>query len=642
MVRTRPLTVTVAVAWSFRPASRAVIVVVPTASAVMLPLADTKATDGCDDEYSSAGRVTPQFAAATVAGMLTDSPTRSCALGGLIVTPEMVQAGPEESLQAARARTVATRCRAGWRIGDVVVVSQRRSRSTNPAIPSGDRASKHGPMLSLISPLPLPMTSSSSPSRVTLPSLQGAAFVGDTRRELPSTFTVRDPWDASTVGNVADCGEAEAREAADHAVASFARWCRTTPWERSAVLRRWFDSILAHEEELATLMAREMGKPVTEARGEVKYAAGFVEYYAEEAKRIHGETIPSQFAHKRLHTNLKPVGPVYAFTPWNFPAAMVTRKVAPALAAGCTVILKPAEATPLSALRLADLWQKAGGPPGTFQVLPCLDPVPVSHVLINDPRIRKLTFTGSTEVGMRLYGQAATTMKRLSLELGGHAPFIVCADADIDAAVAQVAASKFRNAGQTCVCANRVYVHSDVHDAFVARFLLAVEGLRVGDPLDPATQIGPLVNDEALEKVVSHVADARAGGAQVLTGGASSGGSFYAPTVLTGVRGGMKILEEETFGPVAPILTFTDEAEVIRAANNVPVGLAAYLWTRDLGRAYRMSEALEYGIIGINDGVPATPQAPFGGVKNSGLGREGGHWGLHEFLDVQYVSTVIG
>ncbi|MBL8958849.1 MAG: NAD-dependent succinate-semialdehyde dehydrogenase [Gemmatimonadetes bacterium] len=468
------------------------------------------------------------------------------------------------------------------------------------------------------------------------------ALVGDGWRATGRTFDVRDPWDGSLVAQVTDANEQDARDAADHAVAAFERWSRTSAWERSAILRRWFDAILTHEGELAELMAREMGKPVTEARGEVKYAAGFVEFYAEEAKRIHGETIPSQFAHKRLHTNLKPVGPVYAITPWNFPAAMVTRKVAPALAAGCTVILKPAEATPLSALRLAELWLAAGGPAGTLQVLPCLDPIPVSQVLIHDPRIRKLTFTGSTEVGMRLYAQGATTMKRLSLELGGHAPFIVCADADVDAAVTQVVASKFRNAGQTCVCANRIYVHADIHDAFVARFLLAVQGLRVGDPLDPATQIGPLVNGEALAKVEEHVADARSGGARVLAGGASPGGSSYAPTVLTGVRGGMKILEEETFGPVAPIMAYTDEAEVIRAANNVPVGLAAYVWTRDLGRAYRMAESLAYGIVGINDGVPATPQAPFGGVKNSGLGREGGHWGLHEFLDVQYVSTVIG
>ncbi len=474
------------------------------------------------------------------------------------------------------------------------------------------------------------------------PSFRTQAFVAGEWRETAETFEVIDATTGERVARVAECGVDLAREAADAAVKAFDSWKRVSAWERSATLRRWFDRILANETQLAELMAREMGKPVTEARGEVRYAAGFVEFYAEEARRIHGETIPSQFAHKRLHTNLKPVGPVYAITPWNFPAAMVTRKVAPALAAGCTVILKPAEATPLSALHLAQLWLEAGGPPGTLQVLPCLDPIPVSRVLIDDPRVRKLTFTGSTEVGMRLYAQGAKTMKRLSLELGGHAPFIVCSDAGIDEAVAQVAASKFRNAGQTCVCANRVYVHADVYEAFVDRFTVAVNALCVGDPMDPATQIGPLVNREGLEKVEAHVADALAGGARVLAGGSSPSGSFYSPTVLTGVRSGMRILEEETFGPVAPIMTFSDDAEAVTAANNVPVGLAAYIWTRDLGRAYRMSEALEYGIVGINDGIPATPQAPFGGVKNSGIGREGGHWGLHEFLDVQYVSTAIG
>jgi succinate-semialdehyde dehydrogenase/glutarate-semialdehyde dehydrogenase len=276
-----------------------------------------------------------------------------------------------------------------------------------------------------------------------------------------------------------------------------------------------------------------------------------------------------------------------------------------------------------------------------LQVLPCLDPVPVSRVMFADTRVRKLTFTGSTEVGMRLYAQAAATVKRVSLELGGHAPFIVCEDAEVDQAVAQVAASKFRNAGQTCVCANRVYVHEAVYDRFVARFAEVVEGLRVGDPLDPATQIGPLVNEAAAAKVAHHVDDAVAKGATVIRGGTRGTGTYYAPTILSNVRAGMRILEEETFGPVAPVIRFRDEAEVIRLANGVPVGLAAYVWTRDLARAFRLSEALEYGIVGVNDGLPATPQAPFGGVKHSGIGREGGHWGLEEFLDVQYVSMLL-
>ncbi|MFN8581565.1 MAG: NAD-dependent succinate-semialdehyde dehydrogenase [Gemmatimonadaceae bacterium] len=385
----------------------------------------------------------------------------------------------------------------------------------------------------------------------------------------------------------------------------------------------------------------EMGKPVTESRGEVKYAAGFVEFYAEEAKRLYGTTIPSQFAHKRLHTNLKPLGVVYAVTPWNFPAAMVTRKVAPALAAGCVVILKPAEQTPLTALRLAELWMEVGGPAGTLQVLPCADPVPVSRVLMDDPRVRKLSFTGSTEVGMLLYAQAAKTMKRLSLELGGHAPFIIFADADVPRAVREVAASKFRNAGQTCVCANRVYVHEAVHDEFVTQLASVTSTLRVGDPLDEQTQIGPLVDAAALDKVQSHVADAKRLGARVVTGGNGGDRTFFTPTVLTNVRADMRIMNEETFGPVAPVIPFRSDDDAIAQANAVPVGLAAYVWTRDLGRAIRAAEALDYGIVGVNDGLPATPQAPFGGVKNSGIGREGGRWGIEEFLDVQYVSVAL-
>ena len=471
--------------------------------------------------------------------------------------------------------------------------------------------------------------------------IQSSALIGSEWRALASTFDVVNPATGVVVARVADCGVAEAVDAANAAVAAFDRWRLTTAYERATLLRRWNELILAHQDEVAWLMVNEMGKPITESRGEVRYAAAFVEFYAEEATRVHGESIPSQFAHKRLFVNRKPVGPAYAITPWNFPAAMVTRKAAPALAAGCTIILKPAEQTPLTALRLAELWLEAGGPSGTMQVLPCADPVPVSRVLIGDTRIRKLTFTGSTEVGKLLYAQAAPTMKRLSLELGGHAPFIVFDDADVESAVREVAASKFRNAGQTCVCTNRVYVHERVHDEFVARFTDVVRALRVGDPMQEATQIGPLVDAAALRKVQDHVADATAKGARVVLGGSSPSGTFYAPTILSGVSRGMRILEEETFGPVAPILRFSDEAEVIAEANSAPVGLAAYLWTRDLSRAFRVSEALDFGIVGVNDGVPSTAQAPFGGVKHSGIGREGGRWGIEEYLDVQYVSMGI-
>lgn len=467
------------------------------------------------------------------------------------------------------------------------------------------------------------------------------AFVTGRWISTASTFDVVSPASGAHLAAVADCGVDEASAAATASVAAFAQWRRTTAYERAAVLSRWNDLILRDEHWLGELMAREMGKPVTEARGEARYAAGFVHYYAGEATRVYGATIPSQFAHKRLLVNARPVGPVYAVTPWNFPAAMVTRKAAPALAAGCTMILKPAEQSPLTALHLGKLWEEAGGPAGTLQVLPCSDPVPVSRLLMDDPRIRKVSFTGSTEVGMLLYAQAAPTMKRLSLELGGHAPFLVFADADLPAAVREVVASKFRNAGQTCVCANRIYVHDSIVEDFTARLATATEALRVGDPLDPDTQVGPLVDEAAVRKVEAHVADAVAGGGSIVTGGTRGAGTFFAPTVLSGVTAGMRILTEETFGPVAPVIAFSDDDEAIRAANDTPAGLAAYLWTRDLSRAFRASEALDYGIVGVNDGVPSTPQAPFGGVKFSGLGREGGRWGIEEYLDVQYVSVAL-
>ena len=456
-----------------------------------------------------------------------------------------------------------------------------------------------------------------------------------------SSYEVRNPYTGAVLAAVTDCGAEEARRAADASVAAFARWKKTTAYERAAILRRWQDLLLTHQNELGRLMALEMGKPVLEGRGEVRYSAAFIDFYAEEAKRVYGDTIPSQFANKRLFAIKQPVGPAYAVTPWNFPAAMITRKAAPALAAGCTMIVKPAEQSPLTALRVAELWLEAGGPPGTLQVLPCADPIPVSKVLIDDDRIRKLSFTGSTAVGMRLYEQTSRTMKRLSLELGGHAPFLVFGDADIEKAVREVAASKFRNGGQTCVCANRIYVHESLYDRFLERFNPLVAALTVGDPLDEATQIGPLVDADIFTKVRGHVDDAMAKGARVLVGGKAGAGTMYQPTVLSDVKPGMRILNEETFGPVAPVIRFRDEAEVVRQANDTPVGLAAYLWTRDLSRAFRVAEALEYGIVGINDGVPSTAQAPFGGVKHSGVGREGGKWGIEEYLDLKYLSMTI-
>ena len=466
------------------------------------------------------------------------------------------------------------------------------------------------------------------------------AYVGGKWHKTPKTFAVKSPYSGEVVADVADSGEAEAKAAADAAVEAFKTWKAKTGFERGKILRKWNDLLIAHQEELGRLTALEMGKPITESKGEVLYAASFVEWCAEEATRVNGELIHSRFPNKRQMAVYEPVGPVYAVTPWNFPTSMITRKAAPALAAGCTIIIKPAEQTPLCALYMAKLWEEAGGPAGTLQVLPALDPIPVSGVLMNDMRIRKITFTGSTPVGKILYRQGAETMKRISLELGGNAPFIIFDDADIEKAVQFTLLSKYRNAGQTCVTTNRIYVHKKLETDYADALSQAVDKLKVGDPLDVNTNVGPLVEQQGLDKVQSHVQDALAKGAKLKTGGKALGGLMYAPTVLTGIQPGMRILEEETFGPVAPIMPFEDEEQAIQWANHTDYGLAAYIWTRDLTRAFRVAEALEYGIVGVNDPVPSAmgSNLPFGGYKNSGLGREGGHWGMEEYLETKFIS----
>ncbi len=467
------------------------------------------------------------------------------------------------------------------------------------------------------------------------------AFIAGQFISINTTFGVTNPYTGLEIAQVADCGVHEAKTAIKASVAAFTWWSKTTAYERASLLRKFFNLIIRDEAEIANIIALEMGKPVSEALGEVRYAAGFVEWYSEEAKRIYGEIIPSQSANKRLFAIRQPVGAVYAVTPWNFPAAMVTRKLAPALAAGCTIVLKPAEQSPLTALKLASLWLEAGGHGDVFQVMTTNDPVVVSRVFMEDERIRKITFTGSTEVGKILVKQAAETLKRVSMELGGHAPYLIFEDANLEQAVKDVIACKFRNAGQTCVCTNRIYVQRSIVEEFTQKLGAAVAQLKIGDPTDPSTQIGPLVDGAGLEKVVRHVEDAIAKGATVVTGGMVLEGLIFAPTVLGNVSSEMLLMQEETFGPVAPIVAFDTELEAIAAANQTPFGLAAYIWTKDISRAVRVSESLEYGIIGLNDAVPSTVQAPFGGVKQSGYGREGGHWGLDEYLFTKYVSLGI-
>ena len=472
------------------------------------------------------------------------------------------------------------------------------------------------------------------------PVTRSEAYFDGRWQATPGTFEVIHPGTLEPIGSVADCTADDARRAIDAAGEALKDWRRVNPYRRGQILRRWHDLMLEHREPLARLMTLEMGKPITETRGEVLYAASFIEWCAEEASRIGGERVPSRFDHKRGFTASEPVGIVYAVTPWNFPAGMITRKAAPALAAGCVMILKPAEQSPMTALYLAQLWLEAGGPANTLQVLPTSDAAAFSAPFMADSRVRKLTFTGSTAVGRLLYGQAAQTLKRVSLELGGHAPFLIFADADLERAAREVIGSKFRNAGQTCISTNRVYVQRDVAAEFTAVLSRLTGELVLGDPLQDRTNVGPVVEQAGLDKVRAQVEDALARGARAAVGGTHQGGLYFQPTVLTDVHPDSVILREETFGPVAPVVAFDTEQEALTLANDSEYGLAAYAYTRDLSRAFRVAEALEYGIVGINDGGPsaAAPQMPFGGMKNSGVGREGGHWGLEEYLETKYIS----
>jgi succinate-semialdehyde dehydrogenase/glutarate-semialdehyde dehydrogenase len=452
------------------------------------------------------------------------------------------------------------------------------------------------------------------------------------------TFAVRNPADGAQLAQVPDCRAAEARRAIDAASAAWPGWRARLAKERAGILRRWFQLILDNQEDLAQIMTAEQGKPLPESRGEVAYGASFIEWFAEEAKRVYGDVIPQHQADKRLVVIKEPVGVCAAITPWNFPNAMITRKCAPALAAGCTVVIKPAEQTPLSALALAELAHRAGFPKGVINVLTGDAPA-IGGEFCANPAVRKITFTGSTEVGRLLMRQSADTVKKISLELGGNAPFIVFDDASLDDAVEGLMASKYRNTGQTCVCANRVFVQDKVYDAFAAKLRDKVVGLKVGPGTAEGVTQGPLIDQQALAKVEEHIADAVAKGAKVALGGArhTLGGTFFQPTLLTDVKPGMKLMREETFGPVAPLIRFADEAEGIRLANDTEYGLAAYFYSRDIGRIWRVAEALEFGIVGINAGIISNEVAPFGGMKQSGLGREGSRYGIEEFLEIKYL-----
>ena len=453
------------------------------------------------------------------------------------------------------------------------------------------------------------------------------------------TISVNNPATLKDIGTVPKCGKEETKNAIDAANAAWPQWKSTSARERSNILRKWFDLIISNKEELAQIMTIEQGKPINESRGEIVYGASFIEWFAEEAKRVYGDTIPDPLTDRRIVVLKQPVGVVASITPWNFPNAMITRKCAPALAVGCPVVIKPASQTPYSALALAALAEEAGFPKGTLNVITG-KASEIGDELATNPIIRKLSFTGSTEIGKVLMAKCAGTVKKVSMELGGHAPFIVFDDANIDDAVAGAMQSKFRNTGQTCVCANRVYVQEKVYDEFCKKFVEAVSKMKVGDGLEEDVTSGPLIDENSLNKVEEHVQDAVQMGAKVAIGGSkhSLGMNFYQPTILTDVTPQAKITFEETFGPVAPVYKFKDENEVIELANNSPYGLASYFYSRDIGRVWRVAEALEYGMVGVNTGLTSKAEAPFGGIKESGLGREGSKYGIDDFIEIKYVN----
>jgi succinate-semialdehyde dehydrogenase / glutarate-semialdehyde dehydrogenase len=473
--------------------------------------------------------------------------------------------------------------------------------------------------------------------------LRTRAYIGGQWLEAASgaTHPVANPATREPIGTVPNMGVADTRRAIQAASQAFPAWAALTAKERAAILRRWYELLMANQEDLATLMTAEQGKPLAEARGEIAYGASFIEWFAEEGKRLYGDVIPPPQADRRLLVLRQPVGVVAAITPWNFPLAMITRKAGPALAAGCTFVCKPASQTPYSALAAAALAARAGVPAGVLNIVTGTDAAAIGGEMTSNPSVRKVTFTGSTAVGKKLMAQCAGTVKKITMELGGNAPFIVFEDADLDAAVVGAIASKFRNTGQTCICANRVLVHAPVYETFTRKLVEAVAQLRVGDGLKGPTDQGPLIDVHALAKVEQHLSDALGKGARVVHGGKrhALGGTFFEPTVVTEVTPAMLIAREETFGPIAPLFRFESEADAIHMANDTEFGLAAYLYTRDLARSWRVAEALEYGMVGLNTGIFSTEVAPFGGVKESGIGREGSKYGILDYTEIKFVCV---